>query len=136
MRLIPIVPALVLVLAAPSAAQEWIEYASRTDLFTINFPAQPTVRDITWHTEYNLDIPGHVHAVESGGNRYSVTVVDYSNVQQLHADRVKGCTLCPDQCNNPYDRRTAGSGRFRDVEFPQERPEGHLLRVTGTPTAS
>ena len=40
-RLIPLVPALILVLAGPSVAQEWIEYASRTDLFTINFPAQP-----------------------------------------------------------------------------------------------
>jgi len=122
-RLIPLVPALILVLAGPSVAQEWIEYASRTDLFTINFPAQPTVRDITWHTEYNLDIPGHVHAVESGGNRYSVTVVDYSNVQQIHADRVKGCTLYPDQCNNPYVAELRGAVDYATWNFLKKDPK-------------
>ena len=47
MRLIPLVPALTLLMSGPLAAAEWIEYVSKTDLFTINFPGQPTVRDIT-----------------------------------------------------------------------------------------
>ena len=42
MRLIPLIAtALVLSISAPSFAQEWIEYASREDRFTCNFPAQP-----------------------------------------------------------------------------------------------
>jgi hypothetical protein len=137
MRLIPLVPALILVLAGPLVAQEWIEYVSKTDLFTINFPAQPTVRDITWHTEYNLDIPGHVHAVESGGNRYSVTVVDYSGVQQIHADRVKGCTLYPDQCNNPYVAELRGAVDYATWNFLKKDPKvtyfayGNTDRIVG-----
>ena len=117
MRLIPLVPALALLMSGPLAASEWIEYVSKADLFTINFPGQPAVRDITWRTEYNLDLPGHVHAVEDGKNRYSVTVVDYSNVQQMHADRVKGCTLYPDQCNNPYVAELRGSVDYATWNF-------------------
>jgi len=117
MRLIPLVPALTLLMSGPLAAAEWIEYVSKTDLFTINFPGQPTVRDITWRTEYNLDLPGHVHAVEDGKNHYSVTVVDYSNVQQMHADRVKGCTLYPDQCNNPYVAELRGAVDYATWNF-------------------
>lgn len=117
MRMIPLVPALVLVLSAPLAAQEWIEYTSRPDLFTVNFPAQPTVRDITFRTEYGLDLPGHVHVYEKGRDRYSVTVVDYSTVQQVHADRVKGCTLYPDQCNNPYVAELRGAMEYAAWNF-------------------
>jgi hypothetical protein len=29
-----------------------------------------------------------------------VTVADYTNATQMHADRVKGCTKYPDQCTN------------------------------------
>ena len=39
-------------------------------------------------------------STEQGPSRFSVTVVDYGNVQKLHADRVKGCALYPDQCTN------------------------------------
>ena len=102
MRVVPLVPAFILLLSGPSAAQDWVEYASRADRFTVNFPAQPKVQDITWRTEYGLSLPGHVHVYEAGPTRYSVTVVDYSNVQKIHAERVKGCTGYPDTCGNPY----------------------------------
>ena len=102
MRLIRLVPAatLILFVAAPSFAQEWIEYYSRPDAFLVNFPAQPQVRSITYPTEYGLTLPANVHIYEQGPSRFSVTVVDYGNVQKLHADQVKGCTLYPDQCTN------------------------------------
>src|SRR5215510_5368554 len=109
MRLIPLVPALILSMSGPSLAQDWVEYASRTDLFTVNFPRQPNVREITWRTEYGLDLPGHVHSADDGRSRYSVTVVDYGNVQKIHADRVKGCTGYPDTCGNPYVAELRGA---------------------------
>jgi hypothetical protein len=123
MRLIPLVPALTLLMSGPLAAAEWIEYVSKTDLFTINFPGQPTVRDITWHTEYNLDIPAHVHVAEDGKNRYSVTVVDYSGVQEIHAARVKGCTLYPDQCNNPYVAELRGAVDYATWNYLRKDPK-------------
>ena len=103
MRLISIVPAaFVLCCWSPASAQDWIEYTSPTDLFTVNFPGQPTVRDITYITEYGLTIPGRVHSVDQGASRFSVTVVDYANVQKLHAARLANCDLYPNLCTNPW----------------------------------
>ena len=110
MRLMRLVPAaLILFLAAPSFAQEWVEYYSRDDRFLVNFPKQPQVRTITYHTEYDLDLPAHLHIYEEGPSRYSVTVVDYSDVVKMQGDRVKGCTLYPDQCNNEGPNELRGA---------------------------
>ena len=117
MRLIPLVPALILFMSGPSVAQDWIEYASRADMFTVNFPGQPKVQDISYQTEYRLTLPGHVHSYESGPNRYSVTVIDYSNVQKIHAERVKGCTAYPDTCNNPYLAELRGALEYAAWSF-------------------
>src|SRR5512138_185359 len=76
MRLIPLVALSVLYVSTPAMAQEWIEYASRADMFTVNFPGQPTVQDINWETEYRITIPGHVHKYDAKQEHYSVTVVD------------------------------------------------------------
>jgi hypothetical protein len=101
MRLMRLVPAaLIVFLAAPAFAQEWVEYYSRDDRFLVNFPKQPQVKTITYHTEYDLDLPAHQHFYDDGPNHYSVTVVDYSDVVKIHGDKVKGCTLYPDQCTN------------------------------------
>lgn len=97
----PAAAAFVLCLSGSSFAQEWIEYVSREDFFTVNFPAQPTVREIAYPTEYGITIPGRVHSYEAGLNRYSVTVVDYGNVQKIHAERLANCQKYPNLCNNP-----------------------------------
>jgi hypothetical protein len=86
-------------------------------MFTVNFPGQPTVQDINWETEYRITIPGHVHRYDDGQSHYSVTVVDYSNVQKIHADRVKGCTLYPDQCGNPYVAELRGAMEYAAWSF-------------------
>jgi len=126
-RLCSLVPALLLCLpvvgygqdlsAVASAKAEWIEYVSREDMFTINFPGQPKVEDIQWKTEFGLTIPGHVHRYDTGDSHYLVTVVDYSNVEKLHADRVRGCTLYPDQCNNPYVAELRGAMEYAVWQF-------------------
>ena len=75
-----ILAAVILFVAAPSFAQEWVEYYSRDDRFLVNFPKQPQVKTITYHTEYDVDLSAHVHSYEDGPSRYSVTVVDYGDV--------------------------------------------------------
>ena len=112
MRLIPLVAVSLLFVCASANAQEWIEYASRADMFTVNFPGQPTVQDINWETEYHITIPGHVHKYDTKQEHYSVTVVDYSNVEKIHADRVKGCTGYPDTCGNPYVAELRGAMEY------------------------
>jgi len=144
MRLIPLVPAaFVLCISAPSFAQDWIEYASQADLFTVNFPREPTVRAITYPTEYGLTLPGRVHSYEDGPNRYSVTVVDYGNVQKLHQERLTNCQKYPNLCNNPWvgERRGAADyavrgflqrdARVTDYAYSNvDRVEGRRLQLT------
>ena len=99
----PVALALILFISGPSFAQEWIEYASRADFFSVNFPGEPKVRDITYHTEYSITLPGRVYSYEAGPNRYSVTVVDYADAEKKHAELVKSCKAAGgdgDSCND------------------------------------
>jgi len=86
MRLIRLLLA-ALVLGAPSAAlsQEWSDYMSTMDRFSITFPGQPTVQEITWPSEYGAVFPGRVYAVKQGASTFSVTVIDYTQSEKLHA---------------------------------------------------
>lgn len=118
MRLIPLVAAtLVLFLSTPSFAQEWIEYVSQEDLFTVNFPDKPTVRAINYETEYSVTLPGRVHSSELGSSRYSVTVIDYSDVRQIHAKRLENCDKYPNLCNNPYVGELRGAMDYAAYGF-------------------
>jgi hypothetical protein len=46
--------------------------------FVVLFPGEPTVRDIRYTPPTGMSLPAREFSVEKGGNRYSVTVVDYS----------------------------------------------------------
>ena len=91
MRLIRLVlAALVLCTSAPALAQEeWIEYSNTADRFSIVFPGQPMVQEITWPSEYGAVFPGRVYSVQQGQNRYSVTVIDYTNAEAIHSKIAK-----------------------------------------------
>jgi hypothetical protein len=106
MRLMPLVTAASLLIAsAPAAAQDWVEYLNREDAFTVNFPQQPRVQDISYKTEYGLTLPGHVYSVESGKSRYSITVVDLANTEKLHTERAAECVKKGgegDACQNDW----------------------------------
>ena len=142
--------AFVLLASAPSFAQEWTEYASRQDFFTVNFPGQPVVRDITYPTEYRVTLPGRVYSAENGPNRYSVTAIDYTNVQGVHAQRLEECLEQARQsrsevnlCTNPWVNELRGALDYavaaflkRDAEvtdysyYNAERVEGRRLQLT------
>lgn len=83
--------------------QEWIEYASQPDYFSINFPAQPKIETITFKSEFGLDLPGHVYSAQEGPSHYSVTVIDYTDAAKIHAERSKACLATgkyPDICSD------------------------------------
>ena len=49
MRLLPLLSwALVLALSGTAFAQDWNEFSSREDRFTITFPGQPEISETTW----------------------------------------------------------------------------------------
>ena len=144
MRLISVAAAaLGVLMSAPSLAQEWIEYASRADFFTINFPGEPTVKDITYRTQYSIALPARVYSAASGASRYSVTVVDYRDDEKLEAERVKACRAAKgegDLCNDHSRTDLRGAIIFATWGFMQrdakvthygysnaDRVEGHEL---------
>ena len=62
MRLIPLIPAaIVLFVASPVSAQEWVEYISQQDSFSINFPTEPEIRDVKYKSEYGVELPSRVY---------------------------------------------------------------------------
>ena len=148
MRLIRLIAATLslLIFSVPSFAQEWIDYSSQADFFAINFPGQPKVRDITYRTEYNITLPGRVHSYEDGSNRYSVTVVDYTNIEKLEAERVKKCQAAGgdgDSCNDHSSTDKRGAIIYATWNLIQkaakvthfaysnaDRVEGHELYLT------
>lgn len=88
MRLMPLGSAvLVLVMSGPSFAQEWTEFASREEHFTITFPGQPKVTETTWTSQFGTILPARIYTGPEGSSRYQVTVVDYTPDERLLTER-------------------------------------------------
>jgi len=86
MRLIP--AALILMLFATTAlAQEWVDFTSREDRFTVNMPGQPKVETIQWPSEYGLTFPGRVYSAMRGAEKYSITAIDYSDAEKRYYEK-------------------------------------------------
>ena len=87
MRVTSLMMALSMTLGAHAVfAQEWVEYTNKVDRFVVPAPGQPKVDTITWDSEYGAKFPARVYRWEQGPSRYSVTVVDYSESQRIHAE--------------------------------------------------
>jgi hypothetical protein len=154
MRATVFVVALTLLVSAGAAAQDWDEYTNTRDGFKINFPGQPKVTDGTWTSQLNYMLPMRVYSAEKGREKYSVTVVDYSGIEQLGAERAKTCPPGNANCraNAPaalgpgyshHDERGAivyATFKLlqRDAKLNymawewQDMVEGHLLQLTNT----
>jgi hypothetical protein len=74
-----------------AAAQEWAPFTTVEDGFTINFPGQPRMAQTTWRSQLDFELPARVYSVDRGSERYSITVVDYSGIEQLGMERAKSC---------------------------------------------
>ena len=148
MRLSALVPA-ALLLSMPTAAlaQDWTEFVSKQDYFSVSFPGQPAVREITYPTEYRITLPGRVYAVDGKRGRFSVTVVDYRDAMKIHEARNKKCVADGgdgDQCQDDWPEEMRGvlvyaSWNFmkRDgvklthyAHYNSDRVEGHEIHLT------
>ena len=152
MRAMALLSALVLSMPGLAAAQDWEEYVSRQDGFSINFPGQPRVTETTWKSQLNYTLPARVYSAERGQERYSVTVVDYSSLEQQGIERWKACPPGNAQCRDGGP--TIGPGYWKQDERGamvfaiskflrppyqvtyyawdwQDMVEGHELQLTG-----
>lgn len=82
MRATTLAFAIVLSMAVPAVTQEWTEYQNIQDGFKINFPGQPKIAEMTWTSEFGYVLPARVYTAERGRERYSLTVADYSPIEQ------------------------------------------------------
>lgn len=144
--------ALLVLMSGPASAQEWDEYKNLRDGFGINFPGQPNVTDTTWTSQANFVLPMRVYSAEKGAERYSITVVDYSGIEQLGLERAKTCPPGNANCrgNAPpaigpgysrHDERGAivyatftllqRDAKLNSLTWDwQDMVEGHLLQLT------
>jgi hypothetical protein len=91
MRLHAVVFAALLAIPGSAAAQDWEEFTSLEDGFRLNFPGRPKVAQMTWTSQLNYVLPARVYSAEKGREKYSLTVVDYSSIQQQGVERGKAC---------------------------------------------
>ena len=88
MRLTTIfVPALMLALSSNAVAQEWDEFFSKEERFSVNFPGTPSVTETTWTSQFGAILPARVYTGASGPGKFSITVVDYNPIQRLLSER-------------------------------------------------
>jgi hypothetical protein len=143
----PVLAALILAMPMPAFAQEWTEFVSKQDYFSVSFPGQPAVREITYPTEYRITLPGRLYAVDGKRGRFSVTVVDYRDAMKIHEARNKKCVADGgdgDQCQDDWPEEMRGvlvyaSWNFmkRDgvklthyAHYNSDRVEGHEVHLT------
>jgi hypothetical protein len=69
------------------SAQGWFGYSSDLDQFTVNFPAEPVIEEISYPSEYGAVFPGRVYTARNGENTYTVTVIDYRDSEAVHLAR-------------------------------------------------
>ena len=108
MRTIVLVFAMLSV-SGPAAAQQWTEYVNTQDGFKVNFPGQPTVTETTWQSQLDYVLPARVYSADRGREHYSVTVVDYSDLERQGIERALPGTHSAVQTPAPSSVRGTGS---------------------------
>jgi len=92
--------ALLLTMPGVAAAQDWDVYVSRQDSFVVNFPGQPRISEITWQSQLGYTLPGRVYSAEKGKERYALTVIDYTPLEEQGIARWKACPPGNSQCRD------------------------------------
>ena len=124
-----------------SLAQGWLEYIDQSNYYSVNFPAEPEVREITHLSSQGLAFPATLYSADgTRGDTYSVVVVDYTDAQRIHDER-------PDKAEDTSTRswfwdvrssvahvawefRKRGGEVTFDGWSDIERVEGHQLQIT------
>ena len=117
MRITPfvIVVAFAVVASAPAAfAQEYIEFTSPADGFSIAFPLQPKVTEGTFTTQNGSVLPSRIFTADTRTGHYVVTVVDYTNIHQIAIEKAKACPAGAETClGTESDVSSTGRGYWK-----------------------
>jgi hypothetical protein len=105
--------ALVLSVSGPAVAQEWTEYQNNQDGFKVDFPSAPKVTETTWKSEYDYMLPARIYTAEKGRERYTMTVVNYSGIEQQGIERQKKCPPGTEPCRGSAVGGVTGPGYWK-----------------------
>ena len=105
MRLMPLISAgLVLAMSGSAFAQEdYTEFASKEERFTVTFPGKPTITETTWTSEYGAVLPARVYSVTGISGRHTLTVVDYRPIERILLEKAKTCPPGAETCQGVGD---------------------------------
>lgn len=85
---------LAMLFSVPAAfGQEWTKYRSERDGFVAEIPpgAEVNVVETTWQSWTGFTLPSRIYTFERGQERYSVTVADYTNIDELGREKLRNC---------------------------------------------
>ena len=124
-----------------SFAQDWTEFVSMEDRFRMFGPGQPEVEETSYPSEYGVEYPARLYTYEDDPNRYSLTVVDYSEAQRIHSERTNKTSADDGSIYWSVDvlgsiayaawniRRRGGEVTYDAFHYIQ-RVDGHQLQIT------
>ena len=115
--------AAMLCLPVAALAQEWTEFEDRTEHFSINFPGQPTIQDITYEPQRGGPLKGRVFRVQDGPRLYSVTVINLAGLTR--ASDFKGAVAW-----EAWNFRKRGGEITYDAFAQVDSIDGHQLHIT------
>ena len=113
MRLIPLISATLLVLMSGSAfaQDDFTEFVSREDRFTITFPGKPVLSEGTWLSEYGAVLPTKVYTISGISGKHTLTVVDYRPLERILLEKARTCPPGTETCQGVGD---TGSGYWKN----------------------
>ena len=116
-------------------------FTDRSQYFSVNFPGEPQITEISYDSEYGATLPAKVYSVRNGESLHSVTVVDFTDAARIYQELPDRT----DEGNNAalwlYDQRAsvayaARAFRLRGGEVTYDAwhhidlVEGHQLQIT------
>ena len=137
MRVSAVSAALVLAIAAPVLAQEYVEFTSSQDRFGVTFPVQPKVEETMWKSQFGSMLPARIYSADSGTQSLQG---DRRRLQQHRSDCDRARQVVPTGRRNLQGRRQfnrsrvlESGSRWRDdlraVAVHAARRQDHVSRL-------
>jgi len=128
------------VASVPAQSQGWFEYVNIADRFGVNFPAEPTVEEFDYQSEFDAFYPARHYRVQRGPDLFMVTVVDFTNAERIHAemDKTEAASGANSWINDQRASVARAARQFRqrggEVTYDAwghiDLVEGHQLQMT------
>lgn len=120
--------------------QGWFEFVSLEDRFGVNFPSEPTVESFDYRSEFDAIFPARTYRAERGSDVFSVTVVDFTDSERIHAamDKTEAASGSNVWINDQRASVAKAAREFRerggevtyDAWSHIDLVEGHQLQIT------